>query len=104
MNSQLGIHFARPVAEKLKYTYSDPETVHGLALSLERVHDILRGDGLALSVVGVDERVADDDVEERLQHLTGLRIDGGGDTLDTTTARETADGRLGDAGQNVLLL
>ena len=87
-----------------KYNHSDAETVHGLALSLERVDDVLGGDGLALRVVGVDERVTDDDVEEGLQDLAGLRVDGGGDSLHAASARETSDRGLGDAREDVLLL
>ena len=75
----------------LKENHSDSESVHGLALSLESVDDVLGGDGLTLSVISVDERVSDDDVEECLQDLTSLRIDGGGDTFDTTTTSETTD-------------
>ena len=86
------------------YSHSDAETVHGLALSLERVDDVLGGDGLALGVVGVDERVADDDVEEGLQDLAGLRVDRGGDSLHAASAGETSDRRLRDAREDVLLL
>ena len=45
----------------------------------------------------VGDGVADDALEEGLEHVAGLAVDHGGDTLDTTTAGETADGRLGDA-------
>ena len=37
-----------------------PEAVQGLAGALEGVDDVERGDGLALGVLGVGDRVADD--------------------------------------------
>lgn len=72
------------------------ETVEGTALALERVDDIQRGDGLALSVLGVGDGVTDDGLKEGLEHTAGLLVDHGGDTLDTATASQTADGGLGD--------
>ena len=45
----------------------------------------------------VRDRVADHVLEEHLQHTTGLLINQAGNALDTTTASESADGRLGDA-------
>ena len=72
-------------------------------MTLESVDDILGGDGLALGVVGVDERVADDDVEEGLQDLAGLRVDGGGNALDSSTTRETADCGLCDPSEYVFV-
>ena len=65
--------------------HSDSETIHGLALSLESIDDILGGDCLTLGVVCVDEGVTDDDIQEGLQHLTSLWIDCGGNTLYSTT-------------------
>jgi hypothetical protein len=73
------------------------EAVQGAALALERVHDVQRGDGLAAGVLGVGHGVADDVLEEHLQHAAGLLIDEAADTLDTATAGKTPDGGLGDA-------
>ena len=72
------------------------ETVKGAALPLESVDNVEGGDGLALGVLGVGDGVADDTLEESLEDTAGLLVDHGGDTLDTATARETADGGLGD--------
>ena len=72
------------------------ETVEGLALALERVHHVEGGDRLAAGVLGVGDGVTDDVLEEGLEHTAGLLVDETGDTLHTTTARETADGGLGD--------
>jgi hypothetical protein len=51
---------------------------------------------LVVAYLGVGDGVTDDGLKERLEHTTGLLVDHGRDTLDTTTASETADGRLGD--------
>jgi hypothetical protein len=55
-----------------------------------------RGHGLALRVFGVGDGITDDGLEERLEDTTGLFVDHGRDTLDTTTTGETTDGGLGD--------
>ncbi len=44
----------------------------------------------------VGDGVTDDRLEEAFENTTGLFVDHGGDTLDTTTSGKTADGRLGD--------
>ena len=72
------------------------ETVEGPALALEGVDHVEGGDGLALGVLGVGDGITDDTLEEGLEDTTGLLVDHGGDTLDTTTARETADSGLSD--------
>ena len=72
-------------------------TVEGPALALERVDDVEGRHGLALGVFGVCDRVADDVLEEHLEDTAGLLVDEAGDTLDTATASQTADSRLGDA-------
>lgn len=44
----------------------------------------------------VCDSITDDALEEGLEDTTGLVVDHGGDTLDTTTTRETADSGFGD--------
>ena len=73
------------------------EAVQGAALALEGIDDVEGGDGLPLGVLSVRDSVADDALKEGLEHAAGLLVDHGGDTLDTATAGQTADGRLGDA-------
>ena len=51
------------------------ETVEGTALSLQRVNDVERCDGLALGVLGVGDGITDDTLEEGLQDTTGLFVD-----------------------------
>jgi hypothetical protein len=77
--------------------YLTTETIEGTALALEGIDDVKRGDGLALSVLGVGDGVTDNGLEEGLEDTTGLFVDHGGDTLDTATASETADSGLGDS-------
>ncbi len=52
--------------------------------------------GWKSSLFSVCDGITDDTLKEGLQDTTGLLIDHGGDTLDTTTTSETSDGRLGD--------
>ena len=52
--------------------------------------------GLTLGVLSVGDGITDDTLEEGLQNTAGLLVDHGRDTLDTTTTRQTADGRLCD--------
>ena len=73
------------------------EPVDGSSLTLEGVDDIEGGDGLAASVLGVGDRVTDDSLQEGLEDSAGLLVDESGDSLDSSTAGETADGRLGDS-------
>ncbi|XBH76201.1 hypothetical protein VPH35_102883 [Triticum aestivum] len=73
------------------------ESVEGAALALERVDDVHGGDGLAAGVLGVGDGVADDVLQEDLEHAAGLLVDEPRDALHAATASETTDGRLGDA-------
>ena len=73
------------------------EAVEGLALTLESVDNVESGDGLATSVFRVRDGVADDVLEEDLEHAARLLVDEAGDSLDTASARETSDGGLRDA-------
>ncbi len=63
----------------------------------ESVDDIHRDDGLASGMLSIGHSVANDTLEEDLEHITSLLIDETGDTLYTTTTSQTADGGLGDA-------
>lgn len=76
---------------------SSSETVDGSSLSLEGVDHIHSGDGLSPGVLSVGHGVSDDALEEALKDLPGVIIDEGGDSLDTSSSGEPADGGLGDA-------
>ena len=73
------------------------EAVQGAALPLQSVDDVHGSDGLPLGMLGVGDGIPDDVLKEDLEDATGLLIDEARDTLDTATARQTADGGLGDA-------
>ena len=73
------------------------EAVQGAALALERVDDVHGGDRLSAGVLRVGDGVADDVLEEDLEHAAGLLVDEARDALDAAAAREAADGGLGDA-------
>jgi len=72
------------------------ETVESAALALEGVHDVERGDGFPLGVLGVCDRVTDNVLEEDLEDTSGFLVDQTGDTLDSSTTSKTTDGGLGD--------
>lgn len=72
------------------------EAVQSPALAFQGVDDVHGSDGLPLGVLGVGDGITDDVLQENLQHTTGLLVDQTGDTLDTTSASQTADGGLGD--------
>ena len=72
------------------------ETVKGAALSLECVHHIKGGHSLPAGMLGVGHGISDDVLKEHLQHTSGLLVDKTRDTLDTTSAGQSSDSRLGD--------
>jgi hypothetical protein len=76
---------------------SAAEAVEGAALSLESVDDIHSRNGLPAGVLRVGDGISDDVFEERLKNLARVVIDEGRDTLDTASARKSADRRLRDA-------
>uniref|UniRef100_A0A8R7QK21 Uncharacterized protein n=1 Tax=Triticum urartu TaxID=4572 RepID=A0A8R7QK21_TRIUA len=76
---------------------SAAEAVEGSPLSLEGVDDVHGGDGLAAGVLRVGDGVANDVLQEDLEHAAGLLVDEPRDALHTATASQTADGGLGDA-------
>ena len=71
-------------------------------MSLESVDDIEGGDGLSLGVFGVGNGVLDNVLEELSEDNSGLVIDEGADSLDTTSSGESSDGWLGDTENGVL--
>jgi len=73
------------------------ETVEGPALPLEGVDNVHGGDGLAASVLGVGDSVADHVLKKDLENTTGFFVDKTTDTFNATTSRETANRGLGDS-------
>ena len=72
------------------------ESVQGASLALEGVDHIHGSHSLPLGVLGVGDGIADHVLKENLEDTTGLLVDQAGDTLDSTTASQTADSGLGD--------
>ena len=66
-------------------------------MPLEGIDNIHGGDGLPLGVFGVGDGIPDDILKENLEDSTCLLIDEARDTLDSSTASQTPDGRLGDS-------
>jgi len=73
------------------------ESVEGAALPLEGIDNIHGSDGLPLGMLGVGDSIPDDILQENLEHSPGLLIDEARNTLDTASAGQAPDGRLGDA-------
>ena len=65
-------------------------------MSLEGIDDIKGSDSLSLGVLGVGNGVLDNVLEEASEDNSGLVIDEGADSLDTTSSGESSDGGLGD--------
>ena len=73
------------------------ESVQGASLPLEGIDNIHGSDGLPLGVFGVGDGIPDDVLKENLEDSTGLLIDESRDTLDSSTASQPSDCRLGDS-------
>ena len=70
--------------------------VEGAALALEGVNHVHGCDCLAACVLRVSYGIANDVLQENLEHTPGLFVDETGDTFHTATASKTADCGLGD--------
>merc|ERR1719411_2495509 len=73
------------------------KAVEGAALPLQGIDNIHGSDCLPLGMLGVGDCIPNDILEEHLQNSTGLPVDQARDTLDTASASQTTNGRLGDA-------
>ena len=78
-------------------SHSASESVEGSSLSLEGVDDIESSDGLSLGVLSVGDGVSDHVLEERSEDNSGLVVDEGADSLNSSSSGESSDGRLGDS-------
>ena len=76
---------------------STSETVDGSALPLESVNNIKSSDGFSSGVLSVGDSISDDTLEESLEDLSGVVINEGRDSLDTSSSGESSDSGLGDA-------
>ena len=66
-------------------------------MSLESVDDVHSSDGSSLGVFGVSDSITNDGSQEALEHVSDLLVDGGGDSLHTTSSGQSSDCGLGDA-------
>ena len=82
--------------EQSRVTRLSTEAIESTSLALESVDYIEGSHGLAASVLGVGDGITDNVLEEDLEDTTGLLVDQTRDTLDTTTASQTANSGLGD--------
>ena len=73
------------------------ESVQGASLPLESIDNIHGSDSLPLGMFGVGDSISDDILKENLEDSPGLFIDEARDTLDSSSASQTPDGRLGDS-------
>ena len=96
MEIEWALKRARVLCCKKVLHFLTAESVEGTALALQSVDDVHGSDGLSLGVLSVGDGISDDVLKEDLEDSTGLFVDEARDTLDTTTTRKTADGRLGD--------
>lgn len=72
------------------------ESVQSTALAFQSVDDVHGCDCLALGVLGVSDGIADHVLQEHLEDTASLFVDQTRNTLDTSSASQTTDGRLGD--------
>ena len=73
------------------------ESVQGTSLSFQGVDDVHGGDSLPLGVLGVGDSIPDHVLQEDLKNSSGFFVDESRDTLDTTSASQSADGWLRDS-------
>ena len=72
------------------------ESVKCTSLALEGIDDVHGSHGLPLGMLGVGDSITDHVLQENFENTAGLLVDEAGDSLDSTTASQAADGRLGD--------
>ena len=70
------------------------ESVQSAALALQGIDYIHSRDSFPLGVLSVGDSITDDIFQENLEDTTGLFVDQARDTLDTTSASQTAEGRF----------
>ena len=72
------------------------ESVEGASLAFQSIDDIHGSHGLPLGMLSVCDSISDHVLEEHFQDTTSLLVDESRNTLDTTTASQTTDSRLGN--------
>ena len=72
------------------------ETVEGLSLALQSVHNVHGSDSLTAGVLSVGDRVANHILKEDFENTASLFVDQSGDTFDTPTSSQTTNRGLGN--------
>ena len=72
------------------------ESVQSPALSLQGVDNVHGGDRLPLGVLGVGNGITDNVFQKHLKNTPGFLVDETRDSLDTSSASQTANSWLGD--------
>ena len=85
------------LGRKKKTFFLTTKAVEGAALTFQGIDDVHGSDGLPLGMLSVGDSITDDVLKEYLEDTTGLFVDQARNTLDTSSACKTTDGRLGDA-------
>jgi len=70
------------------------KAIQRTALTLQRIHDIHGGDGLALGVFGVGDSIANDVLKEDLENASRLLVYQTRYTFDSTSTCQSTNGRL----------
>merc|ERR1712141_952806 len=65
-------------------------------LSLQSIDNIHGSDSLPLCMFGIGDSITDDIFQENLKDTSGFFINQTRNTLDTTSTRQTTNGRFGD--------
>ncbi len=71
--------------------------VEGASLALQSIDNVHGSDSLPLGMLSVGDSITDHILKENLENTTGLLVDEPRDSLDSTSASQTADSWLGDA-------
>ncbi|KAK9145838.1 hypothetical protein Sjap_005741 [Stephania japonica] len=76
---------------------STAKAIEGAALPLQSINHIHSRNSLPPRVLSVSHRVANDILQEYLEHSPGLFVDQSADPLHASSPSEPSDRRLGDA-------
>jgi hypothetical protein len=76
---------------------SSSKSIKSASLSLEGMDDIKSSDSLSPGVFSVGDSITDNVLKEDLEYSSGLLVDQSRETLDSSSSRQSFDGRLGDS-------
>ena len=79
------------------------ESVEGSALSFEGIDDVQSSHGFSSGVFSVGHRVSDDVFKKAFKYGSGVVVDERGDSLDSSSSRQSSDGGFGDTLNGLLV-